>query len=213
MVPTFGRWRPGAYARGLPSRQLSDYLADWFDRERHGWATSTRRQRHGVLDLWIDPYLPSGARLDRFAEKAVSDWLGVILAAGASATQAKAAVSILSSALGTAHRDGLIERNPCVGLRVPAPMVSRPRYLTPLQVERLKAEMPSPRDALLVSVLFYAGLRLGEALGPSWDSVDLAAGRLVVEQSYVLGAVKGTKTGWIRWVDLCKPLRDDLAEA
>ena len=73
--------------------------------------------------------------------------------------------------------------------------------------------MPTARDALLVSVLFYAGLRVGEALALSWDSVMLDKGFLIVEQNFVKGELKGTKTGRIRAVELCKPLRDDLAES
>ena len=73
--------------------------------------------------------------------------------------------------------------------------------------------MPSPRDALLVSILFYGGLRVGEALALSWDSVRLDEGYLVVEQSFVKGVLKGTKTGLIRRVELCTPLRLDLEAA
>jgi integrase len=204
----------GAFADARPAKQLvSEYLGEWFDREKYGWAASTRTQRADVLDRWIDPFVPSSSRLSDFGEKAVADWLGSIRAAGASATQAKAALSILSSALGAAVRGRLIPRNPCVGVPRPTIAVSRPHGLVPVEVERLRAAMPSPRDAVLVSVLFYAGLRVGEALGLSWDAVDLDAGRLVVEQSYVHGEVKGTKTGRIRWVELCAPLRADLAEA
>ena len=122
----------GAFGRGLPSKQpVGDYLADWFDRERHGWATSTRRQRRDVLDRWVDPYLTPRLRLADFAEKAVAEWLGSIRAAGASPTQTRAALSIVSSALGAAKRDGLIERNPCVGVRLPAPVVARPASWCP----------------------------------------------------------------------------------
>jgi integrase len=204
----------GAFADSRPARQLvSDYLGEWFDRERHGWAASTQTQRADVLDKWIDPYIPATARLSDFAEKAVADWLGSILAAGAPATQARAALSILSSALGAAVRARLIPRNPCAGIPRPRVAVSRPRALTPIEVERLRAAMPSPRDALLVSVLFYAGLRVGEALALSWDSVRLDDGYLVVEQSFVKGTLKGTKTGLIRRVDLCASLRLDLEAA
>ena len=53
--------------------------------------------------------------------------------------------------------------------------------------------MPTARDALLVSILFYAGLRVGEALGLSWDCGRPGADRLVVEQSHVYGEIKARR--------------------
>ena len=205
----------GAFAQGVVSRQLvSEYLAEWFDREKHGWARSTRIQRADVIDKWVDPYIPATARLCDFAEQAVARWLGDIRAAGAPGTQANAALSVLSSAMGAAVRDRLITRNPCQGIPRVRVAVSRPLILTPLQVERVRDAMPTPRDALLVSILFYAGLRVGEALALRWESVMLEEVDpfLVVERNFVKGELKGTKTGRIRRVELCGPLRDDLAE-
>jgi integrase len=204
----------GVFADARPSKQLvSAYLGQWFDREAHGWAVSTQVQRSNVLDKWVEPFIPELMRLCDFGEKAVADWLGSIRAAGAPATQAKAALSILSSALGAAVRARLIPRNPCVGVPRPTVAVSRPRALTPMEVERLRAAMPSKRDALLVSLLAYAGLRVGEALALSWDTVMLDDGYLVVEQNYVKGQLKGTKTGRARRVELCDHLRADLTDA
>jgi integrase len=204
----------GVFADALPSKQLvSQYLGEWFDREGPGWAVSTQVQRSDVLDKWIEPFIPTAMRLCDFGEKAVADWLGSIRRAGAPPTQAVAALSVLSSALGAAVRARLIPRNPCVGVPRPKVAVSRPRALTPLEVERLRAAMPTRRDALLVSVLAYAGLRVGEALGLSWDTVMLDDGYLIVEQNYVKGQLKGTKTGRTRRVDLCDALRGDLADS
>jgi integrase len=202
----------GAFADPLPSKQLvREYLTEWYARERHGWKTSTAERYADLLALWIVPYIAPSARLSAFAEKAVADWLGSIRAAGASATQASGALRVLSSALGAAVRDRSLRRNPCAAVRKPKVAVSRPRPFSPLEVEQLRAAMPSPRDAVIVSVLCYAGLRVGEALGLSWDSVWLDEGYLLVEQSHVKGEVKGTKTGLIRRVELCSALKSDLA--
>jgi integrase len=66
------------------------------------------------------------------------------------------------------------------------------------------------RDATLVSVLAYAGLRPGEALALRWG--DVGERTILVDRAVALGDVKGTKTGKRRSVRLLAPLAVDLAE-
>src|SRR5208282_3309213 len=66
------------------------------------------------------------------------------------------------------------------------------------------------RDATLMAVLAYAGLRPGEALALSWKHVKNRV--LLVERALSDGDFKDTKTGAIRTVDLVTPLAADLSE-
>jgi Phage integrase family len=107
-----------------------------------------------------------------------------------------------------------IAANPVAPVR--KPRQRRVRVVTPLapsQVETIRAHLLAQRrlrDATLVSVLAYAGLRPGEALAPRWASIRERT--LVVERALALGAVKETKTGVTRSVRLLAPLAADLAE-
>jgi integrase len=66
------------------------------------------------------------------------------------------------------------------------------------------------RDATLVSVLAYAGLRPGEALGLTWENIGTDSIR--VERAVSGGMLRPTKTGNRRTVPkLIKPLMSDLA--
>ena len=65
------------------------------------------------------------------------------------------------------------------------------------------------RDATLISVLAYAGLRPGEALALRWG--DIRERTLLVQRSVSYGEAKGTKTNANRTVRLLGPLRLDLA--
>ena len=65
-----------------------------------------------------------------------------------------------------------------------------------------------PSDATLISVLAYAGLRPGEAIGLRWH--DLGQRTLLVERSVAFGQLKSTKTASTRSVRLLAPLADDL---
>jgi integrase len=68
----------------------------------------------------------------------------------------------------------------------------------------------SPRDAALVSVLAYAGLRPGEALALTWGHVRERT--ILVEQAASYGEVQSMKTRATRSVRMLAPLKHDLAE-
>jgi integrase len=89
--------------------------------------------------------------------------------------------------------------------------VSRPHALLPVEVERIRAALPSSRDRLLVSLMAYAGLRCEEALALGWYAVGDDV--LTVERAFTAGQMKPTKTSQWRPVDLVAPLAQELAEA
>ena len=68
----------------------------------------------------------------------------------------------------------------------------------------------SPRDATLISVLAYAGLRLGEALALQWR--DIREQTILIERAISLGEEKDTKTAAHRTVRVLQPLAVDLRE-
>jgi integrase len=68
----------------------------------------------------------------------------------------------------------------------------------------------SPRDATLIGVLAYAGLRPGEALALQWR--DIREQTILVERAVSLGQEKDTKTAAHRTVRLLAPLAADLRE-
>ena len=66
------------------------------------------------------------------------------------------------------------------------------------------------RDATLISVLAYGGLRPGEALGLRWG--DVRERTLLIERAVSLGEVGDTKTRAHRTVRMLTPLAQDLRE-
>ncbi len=163
--------------------------------------------RAAVMDKWIVPWI-GDVPLRDLGEDRVQDWRGAIRAAGCSAGQANAALGILSTALSAARRARRVPANPCQGIRRLRVDVSRPRALTPLAVERIRAHLPRPRDVALVSVLAYAGLRPEEALPLRWSDLGRTS---VVSRTYTHGELRErTKTGRIRAVEVIEPLAADL---
>jgi integrase len=109
--------------------------------------------------------------------------------------------AVLSSILQTAIEGELIGSNPVRAVRAPrAPLRDEVRPLAPAAVEALRAQL-GPRDAVLVSLMAYGGLRPGEARTLRWGHVQ--------EHTLVIGAAK---TGRRRTVRLLAPLAQDLRE-
>jgi integrase len=82
------------------------------------------------------------------------------------------------------------------------------RPLAPASVEAMRRRI-GHRDATLISVLAYAGLRPGEALGLRWG--DIRDRTILVERAVSLGELKSTKTRRARAVRMVSPLVADLA--
>lgn len=93
--------------------------------------------------------------------------------------------------------------------------------LTDEQCTQLLDAVKGTRASLFVSVLLYAGLRKGEALGLMWQDVDLANNTLHVRRSIVY--TRGNKSGEIntnlktrnaqRDIPICPELRTALSAA
>jgi integrase len=94
-------------------------------------------------------------------------------------------------------------------VRKPRQLSRTVRPLAPQTVEAIRRQL-SIRDATLVSVLAYAGLRPGEALALRWSSIRKRT--LLIEGSVSYGREKSTKTNATRSVRLLAPLKQDLAE-
>jgi integrase len=205
------RAQMGAHAPVEPSRDpLSAWIERWWEQESPRWAQSTRLHRAVLLDRWIVPYLGS-VRLRDLGRARVRDWLTEIGAVGCSAGQQNHAIRVLSAALGVAVRDGVLPANPCSGIRKAPHVVARPRALSPEQIEAIRAHMPTARDALMVSLMAYAGLRPEEVVALRWS--DMETGVIVVDRAYSCGELKGTKTGARRAIEIVAPLVEDIDAA
>jgi len=104
--------------------------------------------------------------------------------------------------------------NPARAVRKPAAARARAvEPLTPDAVETIREWLKLRgliRDATLVSVLAYAGLRPGEALALPWSAVRDRT--LLIDAAVSVGVVGETKTRRRRTVRLLPPLAADLAE-
>jgi integrase len=137
-------------------------------------------------------------------------WQADRLAAGYGRVAIRHAFDLLGSILQRALEGGQIPANPARAVRkAPRPRHQEVRPLPPSAIERMRAAS-TPRDAALISVLAYAGLRPGEALALQWR--DIREQTILVERAVSLGEERDTKTAAHRTVRLLQPLAADLRE-
>jgi integrase len=161
-------------------------------------APRTRESYAQTYDSLIAPTL-GGLNLTAIKPAVLARWQTVTLAHGHAALDK--ARTVLSSILQTAVEGELLAANPVRAVRAPrAPLRDEVRPLAPASIEELRAVLQH-RDATLVSLLGYAGLRPGEARTLRWGHVH--------DRTLVIGA---EKTGHRRTVRLLEPLARDLRE-
>ena len=88
--------------------------------------------------------------------------------------------NVLSGALKSAVRAGLIPRNPAPDAELPKVVVPRAKVWTADQLGAFLDAIEGQRLYPLYHLAAFAGMRRGELCGISWDDVDLDAGRITV---------------------------------
>ena len=179
----------------------------WPQHVRPNLERSTRESYAGTWDRHISRNL-GGYPLREITAPIVRRWADDLIAAGVGRQAVRRAKAVLQSCLSRAVEAGLIQGNPAQSVRPPRiEQQARVQAIGPGDIERLRAAL-NPRDAALVSVLAYAGLRPGEALALRWS--DIGAATVLVERANDDGQVKRTKTGRARSARLMAPVRADL---
>jgi integrase len=112
----------------------------------------------------------------------VTEWVGSLSAAGLSPSRVRQSYRLLSQIMAAAVANDLIAASPCRGVRLPRMPQTEPHILTVAEVERLAAACREPHG-LLVQLLAYGGLRIGEAFALRRRHIKEAAGVVVVTES------------------------------
>ena len=83
--------------------------------------------------------------------------------------------SVMNRIFLSAQEDGIIVRNPCVGIRWPNAGEESHRALEDWEIAHIVQNWPVHRVGLWVMLMLFCGLRRGEALALRWDDVNLDA--------------------------------------
>lgn len=111
-----------------------------------------------------------------------------------------------------AYSHGIIDRDPSVALKKPAAEQASRRALTEAESKAALQVGRTHPDGLLILMLYYTGLRLGEAVGLQWEDIDFKNRMLSVKRDVDLkaGCIGEVKTKYsLRDV----PIPDELFDA
>jgi integrase len=171
----------------------------------------TRESYAAVFDKHILPRV-GGLPLREITPAVVAGLSADLKASGVGPAAARRALTVLQGIFSCAVTWGHVQSNPVVGVRKPS--AKRQRAVAPPSValvERMRAQLLADdrqRDATLLAVLAYAGLRPQQALALSWHNVRNRT--LLIDRAQSDEGLKTTKTGRTRSVRLLAPLAADL---
>lgn len=180
---------------------LDDFVAGTWSRAHAAHLRPRTRQTYAsTYDRHISPRL-GGLRLNEIDPEVIATFQGDLIRGGVGPHAIRKAMSLLGGILQRAAESQRIAFNPQrVVRKARLPRSAEVRPLAPVSVEALRAVLP-PRDATVISVLAYAGLRPGELRGLRWQHVG--------ERTLLVAA---EKTAARRSVRLLGPLRADLED-
>lgn len=193
---------------------LADFAQEWWRLYAEpNLAAKTQAVYAGLWDRHVLRRL-GGYELRRLTPQVIEGFQAELRAAGVGEPTILKTLALLQGMLRRAVVWQRIAANPVAAIKKPSQRRTRTvQALPPEKVEALRASLlahGAKRDATLVSLLAYAGLRPGEALALTWG--DIGERTILVKHSLSLGEIKETKTGQVRTVKLLAPLAADLAE-
>ena len=208
------RKRLGQLAQIDAGRQtVAEFAREWWRVHAEPNLTPRTRETYAIVfDKHILPRV-GGLALRDVTPAVVAGLSADLQRGGVGPAATRKALTVLQGIFTCAVTWGHLQSNPVVGVRKPS--AKRQRAVVPPSlavIERMRALLLAERrlrDATLLAVLAYAGLRPQEALALPWQNVRDRT--LLIDRAQSDEGLKGTKTGRTRSVRLLAPLGADLA--
>lgn len=165
----------GGRSDGLPKSklQLQEFLSNWLEGEhKHHIAHSTFKRYQSLARIHINPIIGS-IELRKLTANHINSMITVMREGGQSPRSQQQARALLSVALQEAERKDYIVINPVNKVRNPQLKRIEINPLTLAEVKRLLSTYEGTYMCARLHTALICGLRQGEALGLTWDDVDL----------------------------------------
>ncbi|RVU27183.1 site-specific integrase [Streptomyces antnestii] len=172
-----GRWLDPAEGQTT----VRDWSARWLAAVSPQLKHKTQASYRSLINSLINPTL-GDRELASLRPIAVTEWVGAMNTKGLSASRIRQAYRVLSQVMRSAVDNDMIAQTPCRGVRLPRMPQTEPHILTPLEASRIVRSAAKPHD-LLIALLAYAGLRVGEAFALRRADIDVSAGLVLVDEN------------------------------
>jgi len=176
------------------AQRLADYISHWLDTalEASPRKESTKGLYRSLANKHLTPAPLGTTALSKLRKTHIDGLIVALRKQKLSDSTVRQVYTVLRAILADAKLDGLVAEN--VAVKVPRPRIARAeaRHLAAGDVAALLAAADGLRYAPVLKLIAATGLRRGEALALSWDSVNLQDGTIKVAAT--LGRVGGELT-------------------
>ncbi|MGW4765734.1 tyrosine-type recombinase/integrase [Streptomyces pseudogriseolus] len=179
-----GRWLDPAEGRTT----VRDWSARWLAAVAPQLKHKTQATYRSLINSRINPAL-GDRELSSLRPITITEWVAAMRTEGLSASRIRQAYRVLSQIMASAVDNDLIPQTPCRGVRLPRMPQTEPHIVTPQEASGIVRAARKPHD-LLIALLAFAGLRVGEAFALRRSDVDVAGGFLLVDEN--LAEANGT---------------------
>ncbi|GGX11623.1 site-specific integrase [Streptomyces malachitofuscus] len=179
-----GRWLDPAEGRTT----VRDWSARWLAAVAPQLKHKTQATYRSLINSRINPAL-GDRELSSLRPITITEWVAAMRTEGLSASRIRQAYRVLSQIMASAVDNDLIPQTPCRGIRLPRMPQTEPHIVTSQEASGIVRAAEKPHD-LLIALLAFAGLRVGEAFALRRSDVDVAGGFLLVDEN--LAEANGT---------------------
>lgn len=190
---------------------FNEYMDNWLQGKKLGLAVATYDKYESLLRVHIKPYF-EGKELQDISREELQGFFNLKAEHYSPSTIRELKSAILHQAFHEAVGCQLIPLNPAEYVKIPQVEQRHAKTLTAEEVGRLLKVAEGHYAYIGLAIMLFTGIRRGELLALTWDSVNFAEGELYVSKSYsptmskgaVLKAPKTKKS--VRCVPLCQSL-------
>ena len=185
-VKAYTDWKSGNIGITSERVKLRDYLASWLENVvRPNVKRTTYNNYRDAVHSRIVPHLGE-TYLQELRPRDIDRWVKELARAGLSQGTIRQTKTVFSTALKYAiYPAELITANPTIGINIPRSAPRKVVERTVITPEQFAAIPASNKYYPLLKILYHTGLRISEALGLTWDDIDLETGAVSISRQRI----------------------------
>ncbi len=188
------------------SISVQDYFEYWMKNYvEHECKINTIQAYSNIIRIHINPYL-GRYMLSSITPNILQEHLNMLYANSLAPTYIRNIMALISGALDYAvHPSGFIKDNPAKYIRYPKTAAKKVdtnrRVITRDEFTQISNHFaPGNQYRIIFMICYYAGLRISECTGLTWDRIDLTDGTLTVDRILVKNKAKQWEFGTTKTV-------------
>ena len=194
-VAAYADWKSGNIGITSERVTLKDYLASWLENvARTNVKRTTYTSYQSTIKKRIVPYLGDQI-IQELRPRHVDEWLKTLAKNGMSRGTIQQTKTVLSTALKYAiYPAELIASNPSTGLSIPRSAPKQIIKRTVITPEQFAALFQDSKYRPVLKLLYHTGMRISEAMGLTWNDIDLKTGKITVVRQRIKDYFETPKT-------------------